>query len=132
VDVGLSKSHWHAEPAKYVTVYSFIVIAPAGDRGPVGNRRGRTTRPLRFRTKRKFLDTHIRHRCACRRSAPPPRANVVTVIQPSFLAAPVPRIGRATGARSARTTAARTIDLPAEVAAANEEHAPTQRATNLK
>jgi hypothetical protein len=115
------------------TVYSLIVIALAGDRGPVGDRRGRTTRPLRFRAKRKFLDTHIRHRCAsCRRAAESPRANVVTMIQPSFLAAPVARIGRAAGAGSAYVTATRAIKLSAKVSAANEEDAPAQRATQLK
>jgi hypothetical protein len=67
-----------------------------------------------------------------RSPAPSPRANVVTVIEPSFLAAPVPRIGRAAGAPSAGVTAARTIDLPTKVSTADEEDAPAQRATKLK
>jgi hypothetical protein len=54
------------------------------------------------------------------------------MIQPSFLAAPVARIGRAAGARSAYVTATRAIKLPAKVSAANEEDALAQRATQLK
>jgi hypothetical protein len=57
---------------------------------------------------------------------------VVTVIQPSFLAAPVARIGCAAGSRWAHLTATQTIDLPTKVSAANEEDAPAQRATQLK
>jgi hypothetical protein len=57
---------------------------------------------------------------------------MVTVIQPSFLAAPVARIGLAAGARAARVTAPRTIDLPTKVSTADVEDAPAQRATKLK
>ncbi len=57
---------------------------------------------------------------------------MVTMIQPSFLAAPVARIGRAAGAGSAYVTATRAIKLSAKVSAANEEDAPAQRATQLK
>jgi hypothetical protein len=57
---------------------------------------------------------------------------VITVIEPSFFAAPVARIGRASGARSTYVTTARAIDLPAKVSAAHEEDAPAQRATQLK
>jgi hypothetical protein len=54
------------------------------------------------------------------------------MIQPSFLASPVARIGRASGACSAYVTATRAIKLPAKVSAANEEDALAQRATQLK
>jgi len=57
---------------------------------------------------------------------------MVTVIQPSFLAAPVARIRRAAGARPAPVTATRTIKLPAKVSAADEKDAAAQRATKLK
>jgi hypothetical protein len=54
------------------------------------------------------------------------------MIEPSFLAAPVARVGLAAGARPARVTATRTIELPAKVSAADEEDAAAQRATKLK
>ena len=83
--------------------------------GPDGDRRGRTTRPLRFRTKRKFLGTHIRHRRGPGEGeSPPPCPNVITVIEPSFFAAPVARIGRASGARSTYVTTARARHLARE------------------
>jgi hypothetical protein len=47
-------------------------------------------------------------------------------------AAPVARIGRAAGARSAYVTATRAIKLSAKVSAANEEDALAQCAPQLK
>jgi hypothetical protein len=115
-----------------VTVYSFMVFAPAGDLVPVGNRRGRITRPRRFRAKRKFLDTHIRHAHAPGLGAPlPPSTHVVTVIESSFLAALVARVGRSTRARPSRVAATRAIKLPPKIPAANEEGLPAKAATQL-
>jgi hypothetical protein len=116
-----------------VTVYSLIVIAPAGGGlVPVGNRRGRITRPLRFRAKRKFLDTHIRHAATPGLSPPlPPSPDVVPVIQSSLLAALVARVGGATGARPSRVAATRAVELPAKISTANEERLSAKAATQL-
>lgn len=116
-----------------VTVYSLIVIAPAGGGlVPVGNRRGRITRPLRFRAKRKFIDTHIRHAAAPGLGAPqPPSSDVVTVIESSFLTALMARVGRSTSARPPRGAATRAVKLPPKIPAANEEGPPAKPATQL-
>jgi hypothetical protein len=109
-----------------------MVISPADRREPVGNRRGRSRRRHRFRSKRKFLDTHIRHGCPrCLGEPVPPGANVVAVIEPALSAALVARIGGSTSTRPAGILAIRTIDLPAEVSTTNEEDAPAKRATQL-
>jgi hypothetical protein len=57
---------------------------------------------------------------------------MVTVIEAPLLAALVARIGGSTRARPARVTAARAVDLSAEVALTNEEDAPTKGANQLK
>ena len=107
-----------------VTVYSLIVVAPAGALVPVGDRRGRNARRHRFRAERKFLDTRIRHAGALRLlAAAPPLSNMVTVIETAFLAPLVACVGSSARTRSAHVTAARAIDLSTEVAPANEEDA---------
>jgi hypothetical protein len=116
-----------------VTVYSLIVIAPAGGGlVPVGNRRGRTTRPLRFRAKCKFLDTHIRHGHALGFDPPlPPSSDVIPVIESSLLAALVARIGGSTGARPPGVAATRAVQLASKMPAANEERLSAKAATQL-
>jgi len=57
---------------------------------------------------------------------------MVTVIEASFLTALVARVGGSTRARSARITAARAINLSAEVAPTNEEDAPAKGTNQLK
>jgi hypothetical protein len=116
-----------------VTVYSLIVIAPAGGGlVPVGNRRGRTTRPLRFRAKRKFLDTHIRHGPALGLDPPlPPSSDMIPVIESSFLAALVARVGGSSGPCPPGVTATRTVELASKMSAANEERLSAEAATQL-
>jgi hypothetical protein len=109
-----------------------MVISPADHREPVGNRQGRSRRQLRFRSKRKFLDTHIRHRCPrCLGQPVSPGANVVEVIEPALIAALVARIGSAPTTHSPRLLATRTVDLPAKVPTTNEENATAKRASQL-
>jgi hypothetical protein len=70
-----------------------MVKAPADRRGPVGDRRGRSHRRDAFRGKRKFLDTHIRHRPTRRLGESlAAGAHVVAVIEAAFPAALVARI----------------------------------------
>jgi hypothetical protein len=57
---------------------------------------------------------------------------MVTVIETAFLAALVACVGGSARSRSARVTAARAIDLSAEVAPANEEDAPAKGTNQLK
>jgi hypothetical protein len=87
---------------------------------------------VRFRAKRKFLDTHIRHAAAPGLGAPqPPRSDVVTVIESSFLAALVARVGGSTSARPPSVAATRAVQLPPKIPAANEEGPPAKAATQL-
>jgi len=60
-----------------------------------------------------------------------PRANVVAVIEATFLTALVARIGGATGTCSACLLAIRTVDLPAKIPTTDEEDAPAKRASQL-
>jgi hypothetical protein len=108
-----------------------MVFAPAGGGlVPAGNRRGRTTRPLRFRAKRKFLDTHIRHGPALGLDPPlPPSSDVIPVIESAFLAALVARVGGSTGARPPGVAATRAVELASKMSAANEERLSAETAT---
>src|ERR1039458_4661573 len=115
-----------------VTVYSLMVISPADHRKPVGNRRGRSCRRHRFRSKRKFLDTHIRHsHPRCLGEPVPPGPNMVAMIEAAFLTALVTCIGSAPGTSSPCLLAIRTVDLSAKVPTTDEEDAPAKCASQL-
>src|ERR1017187_4102214 len=115
-----------------VTVYSLMVISPADHRKPVGNRRGRSCRRHRFRSKRKFLDTHIRHsHPRCLGEPVPPGPNMVAMIEAAFLTALVTCIGSAPGTSSPCLLAIRTVDLSAKVPTTDEEDAPAKFASQL-
>jgi hypothetical protein len=113
-------------------VYSLVVKAPADRLEPVGDRRGRSHRRDPFRSQRKFLDTHIRHRPARRLAESlAPGAHVIAVIEASFHTALVASIRCPPGKRQASLTAIRTVALPAIVSTTNEEDAAAKRANQL-